>query len=166
MTILTARLCKPLLWLALGMTAAAQAPADQKPAFPNNEQMRHLGAISDPQLSPGGDRALAQITESPADGGKSHLWLIDVNGAAPRQLTFSPEADKHGEHSGQWMPDGNSVLFLAHRGEHTGLFSLPMNGGEAKGFDIKVPVTVDASKAARAVSIFRSTSAPESVQVR
>ncbi len=161
MKILAARMpVRTLLWLSLGALISARAQADQTPAFPTNEQMRHLGAISDPQLSPSGASALVQITESPADGGKSHLWLIDVNGAAPRQLTFSPEADKHGEHSGQWMADGRSILFLAHRGEHSSLFSLPMDGGEAKLFDIKVPAIVDASKAADALPPAKADEAP------
>ena len=44
------------------------------------------------------------------------------------------------------MPDGGSVLFLAHRGEHTQLYRLPMDGGEAKVFDLKVAPQVDESK--------------------
>ena len=44
------------------------------------------------------------------------------------------------------MPDGQSVLFLAKRGEHTSIYRLPMNGGEAKAFDLKVTPIVDESK--------------------
>jgi len=42
--------------------------------------------------------------------------------------------------------DGKSVLFLAHRGAHTQLYRLPMDGGEAKLFDLKVTPLVDESK--------------------
>ena len=44
------------------------------------------------------------------------------------------------------MPDGESILFLAHRGEHTQLFRLPMAGGEAHPFDVKLVPPVDESK--------------------
>ncbi len=44
------------------------------------------------------------------------------------------------------MPDGLSVLFLAHQGEHTQLYKLPMDGGGARGVDLKVTPPVDESK--------------------
>ena len=83
-------------------------------------------------------------------GGRPHVWLVEIDGKPPRQLTYSPPgADKNtkyrGEESGQWMPDGNSILFRAHRGEQTQLFRLPMNGGEALAFDLKVLPTIDNS---------------------
>ncbi len=114
--------------------------------FPGNEQLRHFKAIGDPRLSPDGRRILARITESTADGAKSHLWLLGTHGEEPRQLTYSLDADKAGEHNGTWMPDGRSVLFLATRGEHTSLYRLPMDGGEAVVFDLKIRPVVDESK--------------------
>jgi dipeptidyl aminopeptidase/acylaminoacyl peptidase len=113
--------------------------------FPSNEALRHLKKISDPQLAPDGTEILACIAEGAADGGKSHVWLISTTGAAARQLTFSPDADKGGEDSAQWMPDGQSILFLAHRGEHKNLFILPMIGGEARTVKIRVHSQVDLS---------------------
>jgi dipeptidyl aminopeptidase/acylaminoacyl peptidase len=138
------------VWLgaALAVCVSHVATAVAEPdRFPSNEDIRHFRSLNDPQLSPDGARALLRVDEAAADGGKSHLWLIDIGGKQPRQLTFSPDTDKRGERSGQWAPDGQSILFLAHRGEHTGLYVLPMDGGEAKSLDIKVRATVDASKA-------------------
>ncbi len=126
--------------------AAASAAADKTPAFPTNEQMRHYKGMSDPQLSPDGKLVLVRIADATADGAKGHIWLIDVGGGAARQLTFSPAGDKRGEQRAQWMPDGKSVLFLAHRGEHTQLYRLPMDGGEAKVLDLKVAPLADESK--------------------
>ena len=114
--------------------------------FPNNEQLRHFKTISDPRLSPDGKRILIRITEPTADGAKSHLWMTGIEGVEPRQLTYTPEADKRGEYEGEWMPDGQSILFLAKRGEHTSLYRLPMNGGEAKAFELKVKPVVDNAK--------------------
>jgi dipeptidyl aminopeptidase/acylaminoacyl peptidase len=131
------------------LAAAASLPiaySADPPAFPNNEDLRHFRSLSSPRLSPDGHRVLVEITDSTADGAKSHLWLIDIDRNTYRQLTYSPDADKSGEHAAEWMPDGEGILFLAHRGENTQLFRLPMNGGEAKAFDLKVPPQADAAK--------------------
>jgi len=125
---------------------ASTTTNDKPPAFPTNEQLRHYQAMSDPQLSPDGKQVLVRIADATADGGKGHIWLVEVGGGPARQLTYSPEGDKRGEQRAQWMPDGKSVLFLAHRGAHTQLYRLPMDGGEAKLFDLKVTPLVDESK--------------------
>jgi Tol biopolymer transport system component len=120
--------------------------AAQVGAFPTNEQLRRFKTMSDPRLAPDGKRILLRVTDSTADGAKSHLWLTGVDGEDPRQLTYSPDADKRGEYDGEWMPDGQSILFLAKRGDHTLLYRLPMNGGEAKPFECKIKPVVDQSK--------------------
>jgi dipeptidyl aminopeptidase/acylaminoacyl peptidase len=133
--------------MALALSFVLGARGQEKaPAFPTNEQLRHYKAMGDPQLSPDGKQVLVRITDATADGGKGHIWLVDVDGGAARQITYSPEGDKRGESRAQWMPDGASVLFLAHRGEHTLLYKLPMRGGEAKAFDLKVAPLADESK--------------------
>lgn len=119
-------------------------------AYPDNEALRHLRYLADPRISPDGSAVVVKITDATADGGRDHLWLIDVAGNAARQITFSPEADKSGEHQGRWLGE-DSVLFLAKRGERTQLFRLPMKGGEAQAFDLKIKPPVDASKAADAL---------------
>src|ERR1700677_3993820 len=122
-------------------TASAAAPS-----FPTNEQLRRFKTMSDPRLAPDGKRILIRITDATADGAKSHLWLTGVDGEDPRQLTYSPDVDKRGEYEGEWMPDGQSILFLAKRGEHGLLYQLPMSGGEGKAFDLKVKPIVDQAK--------------------
>ena len=122
-------------------TASATAPS-----FPTNEQLRRFKTMSDPCLAPDGKRILIRITDATADGAKSHLWLTGVDGEDPRQITYSPDVDKRGEYEGEWMPDGQSILFLAKRGEHISLYQLPMNGGEAKAFELKVKPVVDQAK--------------------
>lgn len=148
---------KPGLLLSLTLLVSAcalsGAAADQG-RFPTNEDMRHFRAMSAPQLSPEGRRVLLEIADSTADGGRHHLWLAELDRNSSRQLTFSPAGKKdekdRGETSGRWMPNGD-ILFVAHRGEHTQLFRLPMQGGEATPFDLKVKPPVDESKAPDAV---------------
>ncbi len=142
-----------MLFATLLVLALFAAPgfAASSPAFPGNEDLRHFRSLNDPRLSPDGRRVLIRIIDSTADGAKSHLWLVDIDSNSARQLTYSPDSDKTGETKGEWMPDGNSILFTAHRGEHTQLFRLPLNGGEAKPFDLKVTPAVDASKLPNAI---------------
>jgi len=140
-----------LVWLlALLPAAIAQSPqalAAEPPAWPGNEDLRHLRLYANPQVSPDGSAVLLEVREPTADGGRNHLWLLDPKGGAPRQLTYSTGSDKDGESSARWMPDGRSVLFIAHRGERAGLFRLSMLGGDAQPLEIEVPVTVDDSRA-------------------
>ena len=139
----------PLFLLFTTLLLRAQAPVpsgDAAPSFPTNEQLRRFKTVSDPRLAPDGKRILFRVTEATADGAKSHLWLTGISGEDPRQITYSPDADKRGEYEGDWMPDGQSILFLAKRDEHTALFRLPMNGGEARPFALKAKPVVDQSK--------------------
>jgi dipeptidyl aminopeptidase/acylaminoacyl peptidase len=112
-------------------------------AAPTNEELRHVRGLSDPHLSPDGRRVIVTIADASADGGRTHIWLVDVAKNTFRQLTRSPAGDKAGEHQGRWLQD--SVLFLAKRGEHTQLFRLAMEGGEAQAFDLSIAPPVDAS---------------------
>ena len=129
------------------ITVAQAAPVPQ-PHFPTTDDLRHIKAISAPLLSPNGKQALFTVTDSTADGGKSHLWLVPIpaGSESARQLTFSPPSDKRGEHSAQWAPDGSAIFFLAKRGKHTQLFRLDLRGGEAAPYDLKIIPPVDESK--------------------
>jgi len=119
-----------------------------EPHFPNNEDLRHLKALSSPQLSPDGKWVLFSVTEATADGAKSHFWVAPTSGGTDkaRQITFSAPSDKRGERAGQWTPDGTAIYFLAKRGEQTQLFRLDMRGGEASPYDLKILPVVDESK--------------------
>ncbi len=131
--------------LALTTTLVCGAWADESAVFPSNEALRHFRDLTDPQVSPDGKEVLVRVADAAADGGKGHLWLIPVENGNPRQLTYSPATDKTGESSGQWTPDGLSVVFPAHRGEHSDLFILPMSGGEARALSVKLHPQVDES---------------------
>lgn len=155
------------LCLGLLLTVAMSAPARPRAAGdhpPSNEDLRHVRGLAQPKLSPDGAHVLIQVTDTTVDGAKSHLWIVDVTGNASRQITYSRATDRRGESSGEWMPDGQSVLFLAHRGDHTQLFRLPMNGGEARPYDVKVVPAVDESTAADAIPPTKDTKPSEKTQ--
>lgn len=131
---------------------AYRTSAAEEPHFPTSEDLRHLKAIGAPQLSPDGQQVLVSITDATTDGAKSHLCLVPLAAdEKPRQITFSPPADKRGERNAQWAPYGTAIYFLAKRGEKTQLFRLDLRGGEASAFDLKVAPVVDRSKAKNAI---------------
>ncbi|WP_446742122.1 prolyl oligopeptidase family serine peptidase [Silvibacterium acidisoli] len=138
-------------FLTLCTALPAVAFAADQARFPSNEDLRHVRSMTQPKLSPDGHSVLVQIADSTADGAKSHLWLVDIRTNKSRQLTWSPASAKRGEFSGQWMPDGDGILFLAHRGDHTQLYRLPMELGEARPYDLKIAPPVDESDKADAV---------------
>jgi dipeptidyl aminopeptidase/acylaminoacyl peptidase len=137
------------LSFALLFSISAVLHAADSPRFPTTDDLRHLKALGAPQLSPDGTQVLFTVTDSTADGAKTHIWLVATSGAADtlRQLTFTAPSDKRGERGVQWSPDGKAIFFLAHRSEHTQLFRLDMRGGEAQPYDLKVLPLVDESKA-------------------
>jgi dipeptidyl aminopeptidase/acylaminoacyl peptidase len=141
---------------------AAQIHASEA-GYPSNEDLRHVRGMADPRISPDGSRVLLRISDATADGGRGHIWLIDVGQDQPRQLTWSPPNDKGGERQARWLGDG-SVLFLAKRGEHMELFRLPMSGGEAHAFDLKVVPPVDESDDADAVPPKKADEKPVRVE--
>ena len=131
---------------SITLLAAGTLAHAEDPRFPNSEDLRHVKGIASPLLSADGQQVLFTLTDSTADGAKSHLWMVGIAGVAPHQLTYSPSTDKRGEHNGVWAPDGGAILFLAKRGDNTQLFRLPLTGGEAMPYDLKVVPAIDESK--------------------
>ncbi len=137
--------------LLAAATTAVPCMAAYGAQFPSNEDLRHTRALAAPQLSPDAQSVLVQVSDSTADGARTHLWLVDIRANTSRQLTYSLEGEKQGEHNGEWAPDGGSIYFLAHRGAHSQLYRLPLSGGEAKVYDLKVAPPVDESRLPDAV---------------
>ena len=158
---------KPYLSTALGLAVICNGHAIAQQHFPSNEDLRHYRVISSPQLSPDLKHVIAMVQDSTADGGKTHVWMLNVDGSAPRQVTFSAgdgapaagalagearRAGGPGERSAEYLPDGSAILFIAHRGEKSQLFRLPLEGGEAAPIKLEhapvdggSPATVDVS---------------------
>src|SRR5215472_16343372 len=100
------------LLLTACLCVASTCGLSQVPTYPTNEDLRHAGRVNEARISPDGGSVLVNIAEGSAAGGRTHLWLVDVARNEYRQLTYSPEADKAGEHHGRWL-DKDPILFLA-----------------------------------------------------
>lgn len=140
--------CLMLAGAAIAMPAAAQTTAPAAPliatnpspavlaGFPMNDEIRtKVRELRSLAVSPDGKSILAGITDTTAEGGLPHVWLLGP-GMKPRQLTFTRPSDRGGETSAQFSPDGKSVLFLSSRDNARSLFRLPLAGGEPERLQI------------------------------
>jgi dipeptidyl aminopeptidase/acylaminoacyl peptidase len=102
-----------------------------------NEDIRQNREAREAKVSADGAHVLAVITDTTADGGRPHLWLLGRNGETPRQLTFSSGEKGKGQYRATWLRDDSSVLFLEDRGSGPRLFRMPMHGGESEQLTLK-----------------------------
>ncbi|MEG3173774.1 prolyl oligopeptidase family serine peptidase [Sphingomonas sp. ZB1N12] len=132
------------LSFALAAAVGSVLPADGQTvsgngspmSFPMNDEVRtQVRGLRGLSLSPDGKQVLTGITDTTADGGRPHLWLLQDK-RSPRQLTFSASTDRGGETAGQFSPDGSAVYFIAHREGTKSLFRLPLGGGEPERLQI------------------------------
>ncbi len=95
---------------------AAEQPALHPVSIPDLLSLKQVGA---PQLSPDGRSVLYTVRawengsgrDSQRKEARSHVWRVNVDGSAVRQLTFSDR----GETSPQWSPDGRTITFVSSR---------------------------------------------------
>ncbi len=94
------------------------------------ETLYQIKNVSDPQISPDGQKIVYVVTEYNMFKGSSNsdLYLMDTDGKNQRQLTFTEAADYHP----RWSRDNKSILFISTRKNGAQAWVLPSNGGEAK----------------------------------
>jgi Tol biopolymer transport system component len=98
------------------------------------EDHYRLNTVSDPQISPDGQRVACAIAKP--DRGKdrdlSDVWLLGAKDRGRVQLTNR----FHRDSSPRWAPDGSSIVFLAPERDDDKakkqLWVIPVTGGEAR----------------------------------
>ncbi len=109
------------------------------------EDITRIRWISDPRISPDGRRVAFLVTtlSQAKDEYLSNVWIVDVEGGAPRQFTAGPKRDRYP----RWSPDGRWLAFVSEREpkKKAQLYVMPTSGGEATRLtDLKAGVSAPA----------------------
>lgn len=95
-------LCIPTLWTS--------QPEGKRSFVP--EDLLRLKRLSDPQISPSGDRVafvVAQFGENRKSD--SEIWVVSTDGEMLKRVTDNPGPDL----ASRWSPDGERIAFLSRR---------------------------------------------------
>lgn len=92
------------------------------------EALYDLVSVGDPAISPEGRRMLLTVSTHDLAAGKSNrdIYMVGRNGSNLRRMTRDPGGDG----DPQWMPNGDSFLFVSARSGAPQLWRMPIGGGE------------------------------------
>lgn len=82
------------------------------------------GSHSQPSFSPDGNK----VAFVQASGSGSQIWVKDLNGGNPVQLT----TDIENAERPRWSPVGNEIVFNCRSGGNSDICLVPVNGGESR----------------------------------
>ncbi len=117
-----------LNFIALGAFPIDLSSAEKRPiAFDDFIRFKRL---SDPQISPDGNRVAYVITEMDlkTNRSRSDIWLIPLHGGEARRLTTDPGSNSRP----RWSPDGRRLAFISTRSGTPQIWMLDIRGGEAR----------------------------------
>ena len=134
--------------LALSLSCLAAAPAAATQPISTQPSATHpfsihdmlaMERISDPRVSPDGTRVAFSVAVPDLENNRStqELYLAACDGAWTRRLTSS------GAGQGRWSRDGKTLYFVSARSGSAQVFSLSLEGGEARQVT-RLPLDVDA----------------------
>jgi dipeptidyl aminopeptidase/acylaminoacyl peptidase len=87
-----------------------------------------LDRVGDIRVGPDGKRVVftRRKTDLEQNRGRKDLWLVDLAGGQPLQLTRNPE----NEDAPRWHPDGRTIFFLQKHAGSVQIFKTTVDGGE------------------------------------
>ena len=94
------------------------------------QDLTRIRFVSDPQLSPDGQRVAFVVTTLSAERDEylANIWVVDTAGGPLRRFTTGPGRDT----TPRWSPDGTRLAFIAEREprQKPQLYVMPADGGE------------------------------------
>ncbi len=110
-------------------TAPVHTSDSRQIAFDDFIQIQRL---SDPQVSPQGDKIAFVITvmDIETNTSNSDIWIQSLDGGKPWPLTSSPKSD----FNPRWSPDGEKIAFISTRKGTPQVWMIDSGGGEAYPF--------------------------------
>lgn len=125
--------------------APAPAPFQDQTIAPAGEHpfsvldLLALDRISDPQVAPDGKKVafVVRKTDLAENRGRTDLWVVGLDGSGPVQLTTHPDS----ESSPQWLPDSQSLYFLARHEGTMQLWRVAVGEAPTKVSDFPVDIS-------------------------
>jgi dipeptidyl aminopeptidase/acylaminoacyl peptidase len=110
------------------LTACALVFAQKQPFDVN--ALLELKRIGDPQLSPDGKLVAftVQSVDVAANKKPVQVWIVPLEGGAPRQITQDGESNQRP----RWSPDSKRIAYLSDRGGSSQIWMMDPDGGNAK----------------------------------
>ena len=107
----------------------AQGALVEKRAF-TIEDYYAIKGVSDPQISPDGEKIAFVVSENDMKAGKRHseVFVMNADGSEKRQLTRHEKSSWHP----RWSPAGDVLMFLSVRNEGTQIWLLPTSMGDPR----------------------------------
>jgi acylaminoacyl-peptidase len=119
---------KKLFLLPITLLFITTAMAQQKRAGLSVEDIFNLQSVSDPQISPDGQRIVyvRGFADIMTDRRCSNLWIINADGSNNRPLT----SGLHNDNSPRWSPDGTRIAYVSDDDGHAQIFVRWMDSGQ------------------------------------
>jgi len=103
----------------------------QSKHIPTVDDLLNLRTVGGARISPNGSAVAYLVTETDwkNDNFVSHLWVVNSDGSAARQLTRGEKSDGQP----RWSPDGKWIAFTTNRVDNKSqIFVIRPDGGEAQ----------------------------------
>src|SRR5690349_18574916 len=92
--------------VVVGCAGSPRVPGTETLIMPTGDVTLLLSGANVAMLSPDGKQLLYSRTEK--DDGPSHIYIANLDGTKPRQVTNSASDDR----DPAWAPDGKHVIFV------------------------------------------------------
>jgi dipeptidyl aminopeptidase/acylaminoacyl peptidase len=122
------RSSKMQVWFFLGLVTTAAVMAQPKRPPLKAEDIFNMQSVSDPQISPDGQRIVyvRGFADIMQDRRYGNLWIINADGSNHRPLVTGPITAS----SPRWAPDGTRLAYVTSEDGHSQIFVRWMDTGE------------------------------------